>query len=53
MKNERLGNKRPRLQDASLTGEIGLLNSMGLPGKGVESFSAEIADLSLWNFDRP
>ena len=53
MKNERLGNKRPRLQDASLTGEKGLLNSMGLPGKGVESFAAEIADLSLWNFDRP
>ena len=53
MKNERLGNKRPRLQDASLAGEKGLLNSMGLPGKGVKSFSAEIADLFLWNFDRP
>ena len=53
MKNERLGNKRPRLQDASLAGEKGLLNSMGLPGKGVESFAAEIADLTLWNFDRP
>jgi dihydroorotate dehydrogenase len=53
MKNERLGNKRPRLQDASLAGEKGLLNSMGLPGKGIEYFAAEIADLSLWNFDRP
>ena len=53
MKNERLGNKRPRLQDASLAGENGLLNSMGLPGKGIEYFAAEIADLSLWNFDRP
>jgi len=53
MKNKRLGNKRPRLQDASLAGEKGLLNAMGLPGKGVESFAAEIADLSLWNYDRP
>jgi dihydroorotate dehydrogenase len=53
MKNERLGNKRPRLQDASLAGKKGLLNSMGLPGKGIEYFAAEIADLSLWNFDRP
>ena len=53
MINERSGNKKPRLQDASLNGEKGLLNSMGLPGKGLESFVAEIADLSLWNFDRP
>ena len=53
MKKERSGNKRPRLQDASLAGEKGLLNSMGLPGKGIESFAAEIANLSLWNFDRP
>ena len=52
MTKERLGNKRPRLQDASLSGEKGLLNSMGLPGKGVASFSTEIADLPLWNFDR-
>ena len=53
MTKARLGNKRPRLQDASLSGEKGLLNSMGLPGKGVASFSAEIADLPLWNFNRP
>ena len=53
MKDERSGSKRPRLQDASLNGKKGLLNSMGLPGKGLESFASEITDISLWNFDRP
>lgn len=53
MKDERLGNSRPRLQDASLDGEKGLLNSMGLPGQGVESFSAELPKNGLWDFDRP
>ena len=53
MKYERSGNKRPRLQDAFILGEKGLLNSMGLPGPGIDTFSRSIAQSKLWNFNRP
>ena len=53
MKDERSGNERPRLQDASLAGEKGLLNSMGLPGPGMTQFSREIPGHDLWDIDRP
>jgi len=37
MRHPREGNPRPRLQAVELPGMKGLLNAMGLPGKGVEA----------------
>ena len=53
MKEERSGNKRPRLQDASIDNEKGLLNSLGLPGPGIELFTRELPESKLWEFNRP
>ena len=53
MKKKRIGNERPRLQDARINGEKGLLNSLGLPGPGIESFIKEIPHLAIWKYGRP
>ena len=53
MKEKRIGNERPRLQDAHINGKKGLLNSLGLPGPGVESFIKEISHSALWEYGRP
>ena len=53
MKDIRFGNNRPRLQDASLENEKGLLNSMGLPGPGIEKFKQTLSDINLQEFNRP
>ncbi len=53
MKEERLGNSRPRLQQVRLERQACLVNALGLPGEGVEKFSKEIFDNSLWNHSKP
>lgn len=53
MAEPRQGNPRPRLQDASISGEKGILNSMGIPGSGITQFSQELPNSTLWNFNRP
>lgn len=53
MNNERKGNPRPRLQDATYLGQKGLLNSMGLPGPGVDSFCQKLPSLPIWKYNRP
>jgi len=53
MKEERLGNSRPRLQQVRLERQSCLVNALGLPGEGVEKFSKEIFDNSLWNHNKP
>ena len=53
MKEERLGNSRPRLQQVRLERQSCLVNALGLPGEGVEKFSKEIFDNSLWNHSKP
>ena len=53
MKEKRIGNVRPRLQDARINGEKGLLNSLGLPGPGIENFIKEIVHSSIWEYGRP
>ncbi|MBT4154103.1 MAG: hypothetical protein HOE56_00595 [Candidatus Marinimicrobia bacterium] len=53
LKNPRNGNEQPRLQDAYLDGEPGLLNSMGLPGPGIDSFAQAITQSKLWKYNRP
>jgi len=53
MKEKRIGNEKPRLQDACINGEKGLLNSLGLPGPGIETFIKEIVHSPLWDYGRP
>ena len=53
MKNERIGNNRPRLQQVRLERSQCLVNALGLPGSGVEAFTSEILDSSLWEYNRP
>lgn len=53
MKEERLGNPRPRLQDAYHLRQNNILNSMGLPGPGIQKFCNEISSYSIWDFQRP
>ena len=42
MKNKRLGNSRPRLQQIRLEREQCLVNALGLPGLGIKSFTKEV-----------
>ena len=53
MKNERIGNDRPRLQQVRIERTQCLVNALGLPGSGVEAFTSEILDSSLWEYNRP
>ena len=53
MKNERLGNKRPRIQDTYYNNEKGIVNALGLPGSGTHKFSKSLNDSILWNYDCP
>ena len=47
------GNLRPRIQEVSYEGEYGILNSLGLPNKGVEKFKLSIPNKNLMHFNRP
>ena len=53
MAKKRYGNPIPRLQDAIYDGRKGILNALGLPGPGIDTFSKEILSSELWNFNRP
>ena len=53
MKEKRIGNVRPRLQDVRINGEKCLLNSLGLPGPGIEDFIKETVNLAIWEYGRP
>ncbi len=53
LKNPQNGNPSPRLQDVILDGKNGLLNSLGLPGPGVETFIEQLGSSSVWNYKRP
>ena len=47
------GNKRPRIQEIKYNGGYGLLNSLGLPTKGVEYFVNHLENKKLLSFNRP
>ena len=53
LKNPQNGNPSPRLQDVILDGKNGLLNSLGLPGPGVEIFVKQLTSSTVWNYGRP
>ena len=51
--NKRTGNKRPRLQQIKYKGHSTLINSIGLPGPGIEFLAKNLSDFQLWNYKRP
>ncbi len=53
LKRPSKGNLRPRIQEVSYKGEYGILNSLGLPNKGVEKFKLSISNKKLMHFNRP
>ena len=53
MRNKRIGNPYPRLQDAYFNKKSGLFNSLGLPGMGVTDFLEYLKNTELWKYERP
>ena len=53
MDKPRIGNARPRLQQVRLDRQSCLVNALGLPGEGVESFSSSITSSTLWEHGKP
>ena len=53
MKDERYGNKSPRLQDTFIDGKKGLINALGLPGDGIIKYANKLENTKIWDFDRP
>jgi len=47
------GNNRPRIQEIKYDGGYGLINSLGLPTKGVEYFVNNFENQKLLSFNRP
>ena len=53
MKDRRDGNPAPRLQDTRYGGVNGLINSLGLPGVGLNQFLISVKNQSHWSYKRP
>ena len=53
MHKDRRGNQRPRLQQVRVDRQQALINSIGLPGVGVNRFSKTLPDSVLWEYKRP
>ena len=47
------GNNRPRIQEIKYDGGYGLINSLGLPTKGIEYFVNNFENPKLLSFNRP
>ena len=47
------GNKRPRIQEVQYNSHYGLINSLGLPTKGLEYFVSNFDNKQILSFDRP
>ena len=47
------GNNRPRIQEIQYDGGYGLINSLGLPTKGIEYFVNNFENPKLLSFNRP
>jgi len=53
MKDKRVGNPVPRLQDTRYGGVNGLINSLGLPGAGLNQFLISVKNQTHWSYKRP
>jgi dihydroorotate dehydrogenase len=47
------GNKRPRIQEIQYNSDYGLINSLGLPTKGLEHFVSNFDNKRILSFNRP
>ncbi len=47
------GNKRPRVQEIQYNSHYGLINSLGLPTKGLEHFVSNFDNKRILSFNRP
>ena len=53
MRDQRIGNKSPRLQETDLNGLKGLVNSLGLPGDGIKQYSKKLENSKIWDYEVP
>tara|TARA_B100001250_G_scaffold414484_1_gene453177 strand:- start:1607 stop:2674 length:1068 start_codon:yes stop_codon:yes gene_type:complete len=53
MRDQRIGNKKPRLQETNVNGIKGLVNSLGLPGDGINEYSKKLKNSKIWNYNVP
>ena len=53
MRDQRIGNKSPRLQETNLNGLKGLVNSLGLPGDGIKQYSKKLENSKIWDYEVP
>ena len=53
MRDQRIGNKSPRLQETNFNGLKGLVNSLGLPGDGIKQYSKKLENSKIWNYEVP
>ena len=53
LKSPSEGNLRPRIQEVNYKGDYAILNSLGLPTKGVRKFIASLDNKKMTDFNRP
>ena len=53
MRDQRIGNEAPRLQETNINGVKGLVNSLGLPGDGIKQYSIKLENSKIWDYDVP
>jgi len=53
LKSPSVGNLRPRIQEVRYKGDYAILNSLGLPTKGVKKFISSFVSKKMTNFNRP
>ena len=53
LQEDRDGNKQPRIQEVYVDGHTGLLNALGLPGKGIVGKIREIEESTLFHHGKP
>jgi len=51
--SKRQGNPRPRLQQFRLERSPTIINALGLPGNGIDTFTSTFINSTLWDYDRP
>ena len=53
LKSPSEGNLRPRIQEVNYKGDYAILNSLGLPTKGVRKFITSLDNKKMTDFNRP
>lgn len=53
MAESREGNPQPRIQEVRVDGKVGLLNAMGLPGKGIDDLLKRVTHAKVGRYGAP